>query len=56
MKNLNVRLPDDLHGRLRAAAERERRSLNAEILHRLERSFVPRASRRGSPDSGPVLP
>lgn len=37
----NLRLPDDLHARLHTAAELERRSLNAEILHRLERSFLP---------------
>jgi hypothetical protein len=29
-------MPDDLHARLRALAEQDRRSLNAEILHLLE--------------------
>jgi hypothetical protein len=36
MKQLNVRLPDELHAALRALAEAEHRSLNAEIVHLLE--------------------
>lgn len=40
MRNLNVRLPDELHDRLKAAAERDRRSLNAEILHLLDRALA----------------
>lgn len=36
MKQISLRLPDDLHTRLRAEAERNRRSLHAEILWRLE--------------------
>lgn len=36
MKQISLRLPDDLHARLRAEAERNRRSLHAEILWRLE--------------------
>jgi hypothetical protein len=35
---LNLRLPPDLHGKLREAAGTTR-SLNAEILERLQRSF-----------------
>jgi len=35
MKQLNVRLPDELHAVLRALAEAEHRSLNAEIVHLL---------------------
>jgi len=36
---MTLRLPDDLHARLREAAGRDHRSLNSEITHRLERSF-----------------
>lgn len=36
MVKLNLRLPDDLHARLRTQAAADRRSLNAEILHLIE--------------------
>jgi predicted DNA-binding protein len=36
-KQISLRLPDELHERLKAAAERARRSLHAEILWRLEK-------------------
>lgn len=36
MPNLNLRLPTDLHQELKHAAQREHRSLHAEILSRLE--------------------
>lgn len=48
MKALNLRLPDELHAQLRELAEREHRSLNAEIVARLERSL-----KGGSADSPP---
>jgi predicted HicB family RNase H-like nuclease len=32
MRNLNIRLPDPLHERLKQAAARDDRSLNGEIL------------------------
>lgn len=32
-------IPEPLFGRLKEAAERNRRSLNAEVIHRLERSL-----------------
>ena len=32
MKNLNVRLDDELHARLAEAAQQDKRSLNSEIL------------------------
>lgn len=35
-KQITLRLPDDLHERLKMEAERNRRSLHAEILWRLE--------------------
>jgi len=37
-KQITLRLPEDMHARLKAAAERNRRSLHAEILWRLEQS------------------
>ncbi len=36
MKTTNVRLPDGVHERLKAIAERNRRSLNAQIVWYLE--------------------
>lgn len=35
-KQISLRLPDELHEQLKAAAEHNRRSLHAEILWRLE--------------------
>lgn len=37
MKSVLLRLPDELHARAKAKAEREHRSLNAHVLHLLER-------------------
>ena len=40
MTTLTVRnIPDDLYERLKAAAENNRRSINGEILYRMERSL-----------------
>jgi len=40
MSNLTLKgLPEDLHEQLRLASEASRRSLNGEIIHRLERSL-----------------
>ena len=39
MKNLNLRIPDELHERFKEAAEHDRRSLNAEILWLAERGL-----------------
>lgn len=40
MSNLTIKsLPDDLHDRLREAAARNRRSLNSEVIQRLEASL-----------------
>ncbi|RLV08817.1 antitoxin [Streptomyces griseocarneus] len=36
MIQLTLRLPDDVHARLTAQAETDRRSLNSEIIHLLE--------------------
>jgi predicted HicB family RNase H-like nuclease len=37
MKHLNVRLPDDVHAKLVAMAETERRSLNSMLIVLIER-------------------
>jgi predicted HicB family RNase H-like nuclease len=37
---LNVRLDDKLRSRIETAAGASRRSLNAEICHRIEQAFV----------------
>lgn len=40
MANLTLKgIPPTLHERLRRAADANRRSLNGEVIHRLERSF-----------------
>jgi hypothetical protein len=36
MKELNTRLPDDIHAALRTMAEQDRRSLNAMIIILIE--------------------
>jgi len=38
-KQISLRLPDDLHKQLKLEAESDRRSLHAEIIHRLEQSL-----------------
>ena len=38
MKELRFRLPDELHATLTALAQEERRSLNSEMILRLEQS------------------
>ena len=38
IKNVTVRMPDDLHAQLVALAEREKRSLNGQILSVLEKA------------------
>jgi hypothetical protein len=39
MKSVNVRFPDDLHARVKAVSERDRRSLNAQILWLIEKGL-----------------
>ncbi|MBZ9642526.1 Arc family DNA-binding protein [Streptomyces sp. PSKA30] len=36
MKQITLRLPDELHTWLKALAEREHRSLHAQVLHMLQ--------------------
>ncbi|GAA0897150.1 MULTISPECIES: Arc family DNA-binding protein [Streptomyces violaceusniger group] len=40
MVQLTLRLPDDVHARLTAQAEADRRSLNSEIIHLLEAALT----------------
>lgn len=39
MKQLTLRLPDDLHAHLKAMADGDRRSLHGEILYLIERGM-----------------
>ncbi|MEX5634788.1 toxin-antitoxin system HicB family antitoxin [Parafrankia sp. FMc2] len=63
VKQVKLRLPDDLHARLVEAAQREDRSLNGQIVHLLRRSLdagspggesASPAPLRGRPDSSPA--
>jgi predicted HicB family RNase H-like nuclease len=47
-EKLTLRLPPPLHQGLKAAAVDNGRSLNAEIVHRLRRSFERSGAPRGS--------
>lgn len=44
-----LRLPDDLHERLSAQANKDRRSINSEILHLLETALDAVGEDAGSP-------
>jgi predicted HicB family RNase H-like nuclease len=44
MKHLNVRLPDDVHAKLAAMAESDRRSLNSMIIVLIEDADAKRDS------------
>ena len=50
MKQLYLRLPDELHEQLVKLAERERRSLNAQIIYLLEH-----AVRQGAQQQKPSI-
>jgi hypothetical protein len=58
MVQAGIRLPDDVHARLTAQAEADRRSLNSEIIHLIEvaLSAVGRERRLYLPVNGGVLP
>jgi hypothetical protein len=49
MKQINLRLPDDVHESLKRLAQRERRSINAMIVVLIER-----AGQADLPDSPPT--
>lgn len=50
MKRFDLRLPDDLHERLAVLAERERRSIHAQILRLIEEG-LDRAETPGKSES-----
>ena len=52
MKQLYLRIPDELHEQLVKLAERERRSLNAQITYLLEQAVqrLPQAPKRAQED------
>ena len=52
---MNLRLPDALHARLKAAALESRRSLNSEILLRLEDSLGEDDVYLGAMTRGPAI-
>lgn len=43
MKTVSVRLPDDLHDRLKADADLNRRSLNSQIIVLVEQGLPPQS-------------
>lgn len=43
MKQLTLRLSDDLHAKLKALAEHEHRSLHGEVLHLIEQAVRKRS-------------
>jgi hypothetical protein len=47
MKNITVRIPDDLHTLIEKAAETDRRSFNAEILWLAEQGLQQQPGGRG---------
>jgi predicted HicB family RNase H-like nuclease len=49
MIKFTLRIPDDLHERLAAQADTDRRSLNSEILHLLEAALVDAGEDEESP-------
>jgi len=55
MKHINLRLPDNLHAAVSAAAEREHRSLNNMVLRLIESGLgnegAPDHDGRGHPNS-----
>lgn len=40
VQKLIIRIPDDLHKMITAAAEQNKRSINGEMVTRLERTFL----------------
>lgn len=54
MKNITVRVPDDLHALIEKAAETDRRSFNAEILWLAEQGLQQQSGGKGqqAPETG----
>jgi Arc-like DNA binding domain len=50
---LNLRLDDKLRSRIEAAAQASRRSMNAEICHRIEQAFIEQRPEETRGDSRP---
>lgn len=46
MKQINLRLPDDLHARVKEAAERDHRSINAQIMWLMEQALAAQQHQR----------
>ncbi|MFH8385102.1 Arc family DNA-binding protein [Kitasatospora sp. NPDC018058] len=53
---ITLRMPSDIHARLTAEAKHARRSLNSEIVHRLEATLTTAGQDTGSPGSGTATP
>jgi hypothetical protein len=49
MKQISLRLPDDVHAALKELAQREQRSLHGQIVHILRRHAIPLPPEDGSP-------
>ncbi|WP_406455705.1 Arc family DNA-binding protein [Streptomyces sp. NBC_01622] len=56
MVNFNVRFPEELHGRVRAQAAADRRSINSEILYLIEVGLTAVSADAGSPGGDPANP
>lgn len=59
MKQVSLRLPDDLHAAIKASAEREHRSLHGQIVHILgeemrETNAIPPSPERDGPLTRPT--
>jgi predicted HicB family RNase H-like nuclease len=51
-KNVNVRLPDELHALVKASADADRRSLNSQIVWLLEAGLATRDEKRPNQTPG----
>ena len=45
-KNVNVRIPEELHALIKVSAETDRRSLNSQIIHLIEVGLNTRKKRK----------
>jgi hypothetical protein len=48
MKQMNLRLPDNIYAQVKALAEAERRSIHAELLWLIDKALEARSRRRDS--------